>query len=42
MHEKQGICSSRSEVEEQKDNSRRKFGIQGDFNKAGKLMSRIS
>jgi hypothetical protein len=31
-----------NEAEEQRDNSKRKFGIQEDFNQAGKLMSRSS
>jgi hypothetical protein len=43
LHKKQGGCkSSNNKAEEQKNNSRRKFGIQEDFNRAGKLMSRIS
>jgi hypothetical protein len=43
LHEQQGRCRSRSnEAEEPKDNSRRKFGIQEDFNHAGKLMRRSS
>jgi hypothetical protein len=31
-----------NKAEEQEDNSRRNFGIQEDFNRAGKLMSRSS
>jgi hypothetical protein len=43
LHEHQGRCSSNNNKgEEKKDNSRRKFGIQEDFNRAGKLMRRSS
>jgi hypothetical protein len=35
-------ATTSNKAEEQEDNSRRKFGIQEDFNRAGKLMSRSS
>jgi hypothetical protein len=34
--------SNKKKSEEQEDSSRRKFGIQEDFNRAGKLMRRSS
>jgi hypothetical protein len=41
MHEQQGRCSnSSSETGEKEDISRRKFGIEEDFNRDGKLMRR--